>query len=75
MIAIKIEEMLAKRGRSKYWLIKHADITYPMLNKMIDGTAVLVSLPVLERICRSLDCSPAELFELVDSPAPGEGCP
>jgi len=73
MIHIKIEEMLKKKGVSKYWLVKHVDTTYPVINKMAKGRVVHMNLDVLERLCKVFECTPGDLLEIVDDSCGGEG--
>lgn len=75
MIRIKIQEALDAQGHTRYWLVKRADTTYPVINKLADGRAVHLNLDVFERICRALEVSPGELLELDDGPADGGGTP
>lgn len=73
MMRCHLEGILTRQGKTRYWLVKHADTTYAVVNKLCDGTAVHVNLPVMEKICRVLGCTPSDLFEIVgDDTAQGD---
>ena len=61
-IEIKIDEILEKLGKSKYWLSKQADYTYPSLDNFIKGRVKSVNLEKLENMCRALNCTPNHIF-------------
>lgn len=62
---ITIDDVLKKRGRSRYWLAAEADIKYDNLVKLCNGQTYSISFDVLERICRALQCTPNDIIRFV----------
>ena len=66
MIRIKAIELLKKKGRSKYWLNMQLGTSYQNLNKMLNNQTRMIRLENIEALCRILDCTPNDLFEITD---------
>ena len=66
MIRIKAIELLKKKGRSKYWLNMQLGTSYQNLNKMLNNQTRMIRLENIEALCRILECSPNDLFEITD---------
>lgn len=56
MIEFNLDEILAKRGISKYRLAKDTNIAHTTLWKLETGRAQRIGFDVLEKICIRLDC-------------------
>jgi putative transcriptional regulator len=56
MIEFNLDEILAKRGITKYRLAKHTNIAHTTLWKLETGRAQRVGFDMLEKICVRLDC-------------------
>ncbi|MEM4994987.1 helix-turn-helix domain-containing protein [Priestia sp. SB1] len=59
---IKIDELLAKKDKTRYWLAKEVGVTYPNLCKLADGKTESIKFEIMEKICSKLECSPNELL-------------
>lgn len=64
MVKVNIEELLKKKGKSKYWLCNQMNITYHNLNKIILGVTKSISFKYIEEFCKYLDCTPSDLFTI-----------
>ncbi len=64
MVRVRIKELLAERGHSKYWLFKRMGLSYQNISKIIDGETEGIRFKNLEKLCRLLECTPNELFEI-----------
>ena len=63
MIHIRLEKMLAKKGKSLYWLAYTAGVPYPTLWKLVKKESQRsINLEVLSRICSALDCLPGDIL-------------
>ena len=64
MVKVNIEELLKKKGKSKYWLCNQMNITSRNLNKIILGLTKSISFKYVEEFCKYLECTPNELFTI-----------
>lgn len=64
MVKVNIEELLKKKGKSKYWLCNQMNITSRNLNKIILGLTKSISFKYVEEFCKYLDCTPNDLFTI-----------
>jgi DNA-binding Xre family transcriptional regulator len=55
--------LLIKKGLKKTTLLTLANITTNTLAKFAKGEPV--SLEVIEKLCKALDCQPGDIYELV----------
>ena len=66
MIKIKVKELLEKRGRTKYWLFKRMGLSYQNISKIWNGETEGIRYQNMEKLCRLLECTPNDLFEISD---------
>ncbi len=62
MIKTNIQNLLDKKGKTRYWLVKEMQTTYKTVNKLCDNTLTGVQLETIEKLCDILECSPNDLF-------------
>lgn len=62
-IIVNIDVMLAKRKMSMTELSNQVGITMANLSILKNGKAKAIRFSTLERICRALDCQPADILE------------
>ena len=65
MIEIRVDELLAARGRTFYWLAKETGISHTTLWRLKKGKALGINFATLERICGLLECQPGDVLRLV----------
>ena len=66
MIRLNILELLAKQGRTKYWLYRQMGMSYQNFNRMVNNETRSLRYENLETLCRLLECTPNELFTITD---------
>lgn len=66
MIKLKVLELLEKNGHTKYWLWKQLGMSYQNFHKMIHQETQSIRYENIETICRLLECTPNDLFEITD---------
>ena len=64
MIKTNIQDLLNKKGKTRYWLVKEMQTTYKTVNKLCDNTLTGLQLETIEKLCNILDCSPNDLFTM-----------
>ena len=64
MLYFRIEELLKKKNKSKYWLCQNMNITSHNLNRVIRGETNSISFKYLEDLCKYLDCTLDELIHI-----------
>lgn len=64
MINIKVEELLRKQGKTKYWLCQKMNITNKNLNQVINGKTKSISFRYIEEFCKYLECTPTDLISI-----------
>ena len=66
MIVVNLDVMMAKRKISLTELAERVELTPANLSIFKTGKARAVRFSTLDRICRVLDCQPADLLEFRD---------
>lgn len=64
MVNFNIENLLKKKGKTKYWLCKNMNITSRNLNRIMKGETTSISFKYLEDMCQFLDCEIGELISV-----------
>ena len=54
MLKLNIEELLEKKGKTKYWLWKQTKLTYSNFDNLIKNRTKSIRYENLEKICRAL---------------------
>ena len=62
MIRFNIEDLLAEKGKTRYWLAKQIGMSHQNVTKMVRNQAKGIRLETLEALCQVLDCTPNDLF-------------
>ncbi len=62
MIKMNVQNLLNKKGKTRYWLVKEMQTTYKTVNKLCDNTLTGLQLETIEKLCEILDCTPDDLF-------------
>lgn len=69
-IIINLDVMMAKRKISSNELAEKIDITPANLSILKTGKAKAIRFSTLEKICKVLECQPADILEYVDDDTP-----
>ena len=67
MIAINIDVMLAKRKMSVSELSEKVGFTMANVSLLKNGKIKALKMSTLDKLCRVLECQPADLLEYVES--------
>lgn len=62
-IEVRIDNLLAERGRTFYWLAKETGISHTTLWRLKKGKALGINFGTLESICAALDCQPGDVLK------------
>ena len=63
---IRAQELLEKKGKTKYWLYKHLGMSYQNFSRMINNQTKSIRYENIETLCLLLECTPNELFEMTE---------
>ncbi len=66
MINMNVQNLLDKKNKSRYWLVKQMQTTYKTVNKICDNTLTGLQLETIEKLCQILECTPNDLFNISD---------
>ncbi len=68
MIRLRVLDILEERNLTKYWLDKKMELSYQNLNKMLNNETQSIRFENIEKLCRALECSPNDIFEITPDP-------
>ena len=60
---LRIQEILNKKGKSKYWLYMQLGLSYQNFNRMVNNQTKSIRFENLKALCQILECTPTDLFE------------
>lgn len=66
MIRLRAQELLEKKGKTKYWLYKQLGMSYQNFSRMINNQTKSIRYENIETLCLLLECTPNELFEMAE---------
>jgi putative transcriptional regulator len=67
MIKFRLNEVLAERGQTLYWLWKQTGIRWATIWQIGNGEVLRLNVDALDRICEALACQPGDLLVRVES--------
>lgn len=59
---INIDEILKQQNKTRYWLSKKINFTYPNLMRLCNNQTESIRFEVLENICKALNCTPNDIL-------------
>ena len=62
MLKMNVQNLLNKKGKTRYWLVKEMQTTYKTVNKICDNSLTGLQLETIEKLCVILECEPNDLF-------------
>lgn len=65
MIRLRVLEILAELGKTKYWLYNQLGLSYQNFNKMVNNETKGIKYETLFALCEILQCSVGDLFEII----------
>lgn len=63
MIRLKLDKLLEKHRRSKYWVYTKLGMSPQNFGRMLTNTTKSIRYEILEALCIMFDCTPNDLFE------------
>lgn len=64
MVTVRLDEILEKRGKSRYWLAKQTGLTPLTVAKLAKGVRNGIEFATLDAICQALNCQPNDLLQV-----------
>lgn len=64
MIRLRVLDILKERRLTKYWLHAQLGLSYKNMNNMLTNTTQAIRYENIEKLCRILECTPSDLFEI-----------
>ena len=61
-IELRIDDMLAERGQTAYWLAKETGMSHGGVWKLRHGQTKALNLEYLDKLCAALECAPGDLL-------------
>lgn len=65
MLTLRVEEALTDIKKTRYWLAKKTGIAYGSIKKIAQNETRGIDFDTFDKICRALDCQPADLIVYV----------
>lgn len=59
-----LKDYLQQQGKSVYWLREQTGITHKAIYDLVNNKTKGIRYDSLEKICKALNCTPNDLFEL-----------
>jgi putative transcriptional regulator len=66
MIKIRLNEVLAEREQTLYWLWKQTGVRWATIWQIGNGEVARLNLDALDRICEVLECQPGDLLVRIE---------
>jgi len=64
MIELNVMKLLEEKGKTRYWLVKELQTDYNSVNKICNNLVVSLHLETIEKLCKTLECTPNDLFSI-----------
>ncbi len=62
MVYFRINELLKKNKKTKYWFVKNMEGGYQSLSHLMNNETKAIHFTTLEKICNLFDCEIGELI-------------
>ena len=66
MIYLNVKHILAKKNKSKYWLVQQMESDFQSVTDMINNKTISIRFETIEKLCRILECTPNDIFIFKD---------
>ena len=63
IVYLNIKEILKKKGKTKYWLVKNMEGGYQNISAMMNNETTGIKFETIDKLCRILECTPNDLFK------------
>lgn len=62
MIQVKVNELLKKQKKSKYWFVKNMEGGYQALTRLMENQTSSIRFDTLEKMCDLFDCEIGDII-------------
>lgn len=62
MIKLNAQELLNKKGKTRYWLYNQLGMSHQNFKKMVENKTKSLSYKNIELMCQILECTPNDLI-------------
>ena len=62
VLHFRIDEILAEKGKTRYWLYIQLGISYQNFKRLIENQTTAIKFENLKALCDILECTPNDLF-------------
>ena len=70
MVKLNVKKLLKEKKKTKYWLFNMlnnlGNISYTNFNNLVENKTGSIKYSNIEKLCKILDCTPNDLFEITD---------
>ena len=70
MVKLNVKNLLKEKKKTKYWLFNMLNnigtISYTNFNNLVENKTGSIKYSNIEKLCKILDCTPNDLFEITD---------
>lgn len=64
MVYLKVDELLKKENKSRYWLVKRMEGNYRTINNMLYKETISIRFDTIDKLCKIFNCQSGDLFEI-----------
>jgi putative transcriptional regulator len=64
---IRLKQILDQQGKTRNWLSVQTGISYNAIHQLYEERTTKVEFDTIEKICKALQCTPNDIFELEDN--------
>jgi putative transcriptional regulator len=65
VIDVRLSELLAKHGKTRYWLAQETGLTPQTISKLFKTQTKKIEFATMDAICKAFDCQPSEFLVYV----------
>ena len=70
MVKLNVKKLLKEKNKTKYWLFNMlnnvGNISYTNFNNLVENKTGSIKYSNIEKLCKILECTPNDLFEITD---------
>lgn len=63
MLYLRVNELLEKEHKSRYWLVKNLEGNYRTVNSMLEKETISIRFDTIDKLCQIFNCTPGDLFK------------
>ncbi len=63
MVYLDIGKLLKSRNKTKYWLVKQMESSYPTINDLINNNTTSIRFETINKLCEIFECTPNDIIK------------